>query len=262
MRLIIPLLGAGLGLLITLWGACFALVGILAILIALLQGDLATDGLPRLITWVAVSGTSGILAAWLMRVSWRRYGRLKPPTLVIAGFSLAGPALRLGACGIDSALLLPIYALAFFLPGDLGAKAALLNLPLLPYFVYVIAMTAWRGQTLGKLALGLRIIPSDGGRVSVFAALRRSSVDILWAAIALAYNARNLAALDLGAITSGDYLALADAMGQVASGGAWLTAGAGLWYLADLLALLVTSKRRSLHDTLAGTVVVETGEER
>jgi uncharacterized RDD family membrane protein YckC len=128
-------------------------------------------------------------------------------------------------------------------------------------------MTAWRGQTLGKMALGLRVLSRqgadgiDGGRVSAFAALRRSSVDIIWAGLAFAFNAGNLASMDLGAITSGDYLDLAEAMGRAAPGGAWLTVGAGLWYLADLLSLLVTSERRSLHDYLAGTAVVGTGED-
>jgi uncharacterized RDD family membrane protein YckC len=261
MGLLLPLLGAGLGLVGALWGALFALIGILAVLLTHVQGVLDMERLPRAFAWVAVSGTAGILSAAFTRLCWRRYERLKPPTLPVAGHTLGGAARRLGACGIDSALLIPLYALASLLPGALGAQATLLNLPLLPYFAYVVAFTAWRGRTLGKQALGLRVLSVDGSRVSWLAALRRSSMDILWSGLALAYNARILASLDLGAIAAGDYLELAEAMGKAAPGGVWLTVGAGLWYLADLLCLLVTPERRSLHDYLAGTVVVVSGKE-
>jgi uncharacterized RDD family membrane protein YckC len=246
---------------LALWGACFFLVGGIALVGGAVSGDLAEGGLTRGLTWIAVSGVVGALAAQGARASWRRYDCLKPPAPELDGRPLAGAGRRLAACGIDSCLMIPLYGLCLLIPGA-GPKAALLNLPLFPYFLYVVLLIAWRGQTLGKLALGIKVLRADGSPPGFGTALRRSAPDILWAVLALFANFRAFDALDLGTLAAGDYLSIAEAMEKADPRIGWVTLGAALWYAADVLRLLITPERQSLHDALAGTLAVQEGDGR
>ncbi|MFP7492322.1 RDD family protein [Terribacillus saccharophilus] len=70
------------------------------------------------------------------------------------------------------------------------------------FFVYFLVMTKWRGQTLGKMIFGLRVIRKDGGRLSWSDTLIREVVGrfihrmlflfILYAVVAFTPNKQGL----------------------------------------------------------------------
>jgi uncharacterized RDD family membrane protein YckC len=96
----------------------------------------------------------------------------------------AAPASRLAAALVDLVLLLAIDALTLYFTLRLCGLAlaewrALPPVPVAIFFLilnggYLVAFTAAGGQTIGKMALGLRVVAADEGRVGVGAASLRA----------------------------------------------------------------------------------------
>jgi uncharacterized RDD family membrane protein YckC len=107
----------------------------------------------------------------------------EPAALSAPVDSTPGPGLRLAAALVDWALLVGADLVVVYFTlriCRLGpAEALILPLaPLLAFFVllnggYMVMLTAAGGQTLGKMALGLKVVATDGGRVTVARALLR-----------------------------------------------------------------------------------------
>ena len=71
-----------------------------------------------------------------------------------------------------SALLFPLIA-----SGEGDAAMGLFYLIVLPLaFAYSVGMLVWRGQTLGKMALGIRVIGPNGGNPSFWRAAVRETI--------------------------------------------------------------------------------------
>jgi uncharacterized RDD family membrane protein YckC len=100
------------------------------------------------------------------------------PTIMLAAPVAAGP--RLAAAAIDAALLGTIAAVVTMFTMQLAQlpMAQVMDLPVVPMvtFFALIAMgyellfTAAQGQTIGKMMMGLRVVPEDmpdADRVSV-----------------------------------------------------------------------------------------------
>lgn len=71
-------------------------------------------------------------------------------------------------------------------PGDSDAVAGLLGLLVYPIalgipLVYEGWMLALRGQTLGKMALGVKVVTPDGGQISTGQAWGRSALKVIFA---------------------------------------------------------------------------------
>ena len=100
------------------------------------------------------------------------------------GAELAGPVRRVAAALVDLALLGSINALTLYFTLRLCALAArewylLPVAPMLAFFLlmdagYLVVFTTAGGQTIGKMALGLRVVRDDDGAVPVGTALMRS----------------------------------------------------------------------------------------
>ena len=134
--------------------------------------------------------------------------------------ALATPGQRLGGALVDGALL-QVAALA--LAGLDRPIAAVVSTTV--YLAYVVASVAVRGQTLGKVALGARVV--DTATVGL---------PTLWQAATRAV------------------VPLAGVVVDVALG---ITAVGAFWVLTVYGWLLVDEHRRGLHDKAAGTVVVD-----
>lgn len=134
------------------------------------------------------------------------------------GDRLATPGQRLGGALVDGAVLQLVGLLLTDV--DLGVAAALTTAA---YLVYEVALVAVRGQTLGKMALGTRVVDAGTG-----------SLPTLWQAATRAV------------------LPMAGVVIDVATG----TAAVGaFWVLAVYGSLLLDDRRRGLHDKAAGTLV-------
>ncbi|MBM3498813.1 MAG: RDD family protein [Armatimonadetes bacterium] len=116
---------------------------------------------------------------------------IETPERVDISYELAGPASRLMAAVLDhliiglaiSALVLLAYGLDLGLP-ELGASRVLLVVvtagPLILLALYFAAFEiAWRGQTPGKRAAGLRVMRDNGTPAAVVDILIRNTVRIV-----------------------------------------------------------------------------------
>lgn len=153
---------------------------------------------------------------------------------------------------ILSAALLPLVIATDSGEEDLPGWAIWSILPIVPAFVvasfaYYVALWRWRGQTVGQMVLGLRVVTREGhppgfGRLTLrYVGLAIPSLLVFLALLAV-YAA--VALLDFS---------LEDARRFAVVFGI----SAGIVAVAALSALtaLFNGERRALHDLMAGTVV-------
>lgn len=156
---------------------------------------------------------------------------------------------RLVALAIDNFIMIP---LAIF--DDWFRQAELP--PLFFYFwiplssavvpVYLIWMNTKFGQTLGKMAMNIKIVDLSENPIKFSHAFLRDLPQVL----------TNIASMTLGIMFLGR---------NPEDETVKLTLGtfvmiAGIWGLADILTFAFNSKSRALHDIVAGTVVVKIEE--
>lgn len=109
------------------------------------------------------------------------------------------------------------------------------------FLLYFFISLAWKGQTVGAAVMQLMVVRSDGRPLGAVGAVARVIGLLIYVLI-----------LGIGVIVA---YALRDSTMQsgIAVGTAFLLASAGfLWSAFD-------SKRRTLHDRIAGTIVVRIG---
>lgn len=112
---------------------------------------------------------------------------LVTPEGVVVQFPTAGPGTRILARGVDT-LIQALAIVAFVLTdaalsggslGTVGAIADFIAVPMIFLGYPAIAETAWRGRTLGKMAVGLRVVERDGAPERFRHALIRSILFIV-----------------------------------------------------------------------------------
>ena len=163
-------------------------------------------------------------------------------------------------CGsvIDGLLFLPLLPLIGWL--DYSSKtAALIDLVPLTFIgqVYYIYCIGRFGQTVGMWVMGIRVVKVDGSAAGWREAWLRCLVDILF----------------LIPFIISFFIALLNTTDATYYGVGWmqqqsnlkahfpqwyrLTRGADdIWFLIDILVIVVNRKRMALHDFIAGTVVI------
>jgi uncharacterized RDD family membrane protein YckC len=90
---------------------------------------------------------------------------IETPEGVLLELRLAGPAVRALAWAIDMAIRFAVYmSLGMLLPlfGGAGVGIWLILMFLMEWFYPVVFEVLARGQTVGKMALGLRVLCDDG----------------------------------------------------------------------------------------------------
>ena len=169
---------------------------------------------------------------------------------------------RLAAILIDTVVLAPLTAVSFWTLSTSRATALLLEVPLAFAFAfYNIYFVGRWGQTVGKMAMKIRVVRLDGADAGFKPAFFRHAVDL---AFSVATSALTIYALM--SVTDHEYsmLVFDDRLDLVErKTGMWISAVNWLslaWVGSELVVLLLNEKRRALHDFIAGTVVVHTGE--
>lgn len=165
---------------------------------------------------------------------------------------------RVGAQLLDIVFILPVLALCVAL-GALGRGAYFVFVVLmwLLNFGYYIYLVKRFGGTPGKLILGLRIVQLNGRPVSYQQATLRYIVFLF-------LSTCSFLALVLGALamTDADYASLdwhhrnAGLVALAPSWYPWVERLIDLWTLGLLIVMLTNSERRTIHDFMAGTVVI------
>ena len=128
-------------------------------------------------------------------------------------------------------------------PGVRLASDALFNVV---FIAYSILMHSRSGQTVGKRATSVIVLDVTETRVPTLkeAALRDIG-DIIPTALVIGFS--------LAGYLSGDFALNPDRYVAVS---APLSLFTGLWFLTELVTMMTNSKRRALHDYIAGTVVM------
>ncbi len=171
--------------------------------------------------------------------------------------------LRLGAHVLDIIVLLSI--LAFLLA--VGSTNWLLSVWLIPiegllFYIYTLYFHATSGQTLGKRQLGIRVVTLEGGALGIAGSFRRNLIMLI-------------ESLPWIVATMFATLRVSDEQFRSLHGHAYTQLLKNLrpeWYpmtltifnvilVAEISAILLTKKRRSLHDFVGGTVVVKVADQ-
>lgn len=163
---------------------------------------------------------------------------------------------RLGASLVDVAVFLPLTFIAY--EGD--SKVLLLLFSVFGTLVstgYNIALHARFGQTVGKWLVGIRVIDKDGARIGWRQSALRSVIETLLGVLFTVQYAVQLAMVPdakfygVDDATRGANLLANDPYLY------WIAPVVLLWTFSEVIVMLFNERRRSVHDFIAGTVVVE-----
>lgn len=163
----------------------------------------------------------------------------------------AGFGKRLAANLVDIFVFLPfgITRVLLFPHSHVWTFVTIVLSPLLILAYYIFCHARW-GQTLGKRAVGIRVVKVSGERLTWREAILRSLVDVVltffYILIMTPILFPNLEALWLQWVIafSSLWVIKLDILGQV-------------WFWSELVTMLFNKKKRALHDFIAGTVVIQ-----
>ena len=154
---------------------------------------------------------------------------------------------RVGAMIVDGLVLLPItlgYMFAMYRGMSFGAYVAISLGSFVVSIIYNVAMTARWGQTLGKMATGVKIVRVDGTPIGMKEAVMRYGVFV---AVGVVITVISLMGLQ------GEEFITMEMMGNNSKAINFVNFG---WGLAQLITVLSNARRRAIHDFVAGTEVV------
>jgi len=170
---------------------------------------------------------------------------------------------RLGAHLLDIIVLITFLALLLLI-GSRSQSLAVLLTPVegLLFYAYTLYFHASSGQTLGKRWLGIKVVTLEGGAIGIAGSFRRNLIMLIeslpWIVATMIATLR---------VPSEQFRSLhGDAYNQL------LKSLKPEWYpvtvtifdvilVAEIASVLLTRKRRSLHDFVGGTVVVRIADQ-
>ena len=154
---------------------------------------------------------------------------------------------RFVALLIDIFIMLPIGILDdWFRQAEFPPRFFYIWIPvsLLVAPVYIILMHAFYGQTLGKMAMNVKVLDISEEPIKFNQAVRREAPQLVFNGAMIYF---------LIAFFPQTFQA-----GNVKPPFSIFMTLSGVWGFADILTFLFNAKRRALHDFLAGTIVVKT----
>lgn len=163
---------------------------------------------------------------------------------------------RLLAHVVDTLVLAPLVALQFWSMSSRSAALALL-IPLSALGpLYNIVMHARRGQTIGKIVARIQVTKVSGEPASWREAILRDSVTVAF--VVVSTTAMMFAFMQLPeSAWGGGWRQMAVKLHEAEpTWGRWAGTAMQVWFWGELFVLLLNRKRRSLHDFIAGTVVI------
>jgi uncharacterized RDD family membrane protein YckC len=118
----------------------------------------------------------------------------------------------------------------------------------LSFIVYSVALHARFGQTLGKIVTRVKVLAVSETKLSMKEALLRDAVRIVLTLVGVALDPPKVLSranpLQLPEFDAATWLQMCASRG---------------WFVAELVTMLANTKRRALHDLIAGSVVVRVG---
>lgn len=188
----------------------------------ILQQIEAMGGVPK-------EATDAITEDNRYKTFWRRFwaGFLDGLLLLIPSMIFA---VAMSGAGLETALASPVF--------DLGASILAI--------VYVVFMHARYGQTLGKMAVGVKVVRvNDEGPLSIARATLRNFVAVGYFVLAVVA----MFIVETPGVDAEE--AVEPPMALVVIGAAWMAVGA-----ANVITAIINRRRRALHDLVAKTIVI------
>jgi uncharacterized RDD family membrane protein YckC len=163
---------------------------------------------------------------------------------------------RLGALLIDLLLFVPLILGSFWAMGQSSIVYALytfLNMALIA--VYKIYFHGRWGATLGKKALGIKVIDIGGGAIGYVQALKREAVNIGFSVLSAIAVVISLMTLENSEQPPTGWV---DRMAAVGSSffSAMVNLSMQIWMLFCFFMIIFQKQRRTGHDFIAQTVVI------
>ncbi len=166
---------------------------------------------------------------------------------------------RLGAGLIDAVLYTPLFFPVTWLETQ-SRPAAFLSVILGPalFYFYILAMTARYGATLGKMAVGVRVVPADGTALMWRHVWLRSSVDLVLSGLSVAATLAGLSRVPYAAYRTASWEERSEMVESALPLYPWLMGFYFAWLLSEFVVIFLNRRRRAIHDFIAGTVVIVT----
>jgi uncharacterized RDD family membrane protein YckC len=159
---------------------------------------------------------------------------------------------RVWAGAIDSTVFLPLVLISTWV------WTAFKDHPVLLLFWFILSSTAFHiyeiifhglyGQTLGKMAVNVKVHNVSGDKLTMSQAFRRNMVPLMFIALSLVFNGPKI----LHGIYPQNPTFILDFTAYLS-----LFTGIG-WFLAEVITMLTNNRRRAIHDYIAGSVVIKT----
>jgi uncharacterized RDD family membrane protein YckC len=168
---------------------------------------------------------------------------------------------RFVAQWVDGFVLLPFLFLFGWLEGYSKELAYLIFAVQFFFFAgYHIYCHGRFGQTVGKYAMGIRLVQLDGEKITWKQAWLRSSVDVCLGTVGLIATFITVANMS----DAEYYVGWTKRMKNMAEfepvWAHWLKVVGQVWIWSEVVVMLFNEKRRAIHDFIAGTVVVRKNE--
>lgn len=172
----------------------------------------------------------------------------------------AGFWLRLIAMFVDGIVFLPVAVVYLYARATSWEMAVMLSIPYcFLYALYNVYFHGRWGKTLGKMIIRIKVVKKSGEDIQYRQAFMRHSVDVVLAALSAAAFTLALLSIKKTGFVPGDWHQLNVLFHN--SLPAWwnsVKAATQTWVFSELIVLLTNKEKRSVHDFIAGTVVVRT----
>lgn len=182
---------------------------------------------------------------------------VETPENVLLSYQVAGPAARCLAFGLDSIIRTIILALVLivalwssrYLPGVTWGFVLVLMFAL-EWGYHVLSEGLFRGKTIGKDAMGLRVVQLEGYPITFWSAMQRNFMRAVDGVPLIAF-------LALTGHLPGETFALSVNLGEI-----WTILLMMPVYGPALVSMLLTRRFQRLGDLVAGTVVISERQAR
>lgn len=162
---------------------------------------------------------------------------------------------RFWAAAIDSTVFWPLFLINNWVWLTFKEHSVLLLFWFILFstavHIYDIIFHGVFGQTLGKMAVNVKVIAVAGHKLTMSQAFRRDMVPLFFFALSLGFDGPKIFSgiyPQDPAFIKFDFIF-------------FLTLFSGLgWFIAEVITMLTNRRRRAIHDYIAGSVVVKTDE--
>lgn len=172
----------------------------------------------------------------------------------------AGFWLRLIAMFIDGIVFLPVAIIYLYTRAASWEMAVMTTIPYcFLYAFYNVYFHARWGRTIGKMIIRIKVVTINGKDIRYGQAFMRHSVDMVLAFLSAVAFTMALGSVKNTGYFHGDWQQL-NTLFHNALPGWWnsVKAATQAWVFSELVVLLTNKEKRSVHDFIAGTVVVRT----